>query len=180
MRYLLLTIVSLSLLSCSNSQFEAEIKRIDSLQLRLAVAEKQIDSVNQDMLLDLAGNASNQLKFIQKNYRDTMSKDLAFALGEYKSAYRNMQKLIKRANHTKEELEKSEKQLINLKADIVNNLLSKTQVEEFLKNETEIAGEVIASASAYPKASDRYVANYNGIYPLVDSVIHEMNINGIR
>lgn len=166
--------------ACSNNPFSKEIEQVEALETDLSVAQAKIDSIDFDNLTELSTKASEQLSYIQKNYRDTLSKDLASMLGFYKSTYRNMQKLMNRVRKTDEELQNSKTQLNNLKADLSNQLIPADSVSFYIKEEAEVAQEIKNATNEWPAAQARYISNYDDLYPRIDSILQEMNKNGIR
>ena len=166
--------------ACNNSQFTAEIETVDSLKTELKEAEIRLDSIDQKKLVELSTNATEQLIFIQKNYQDTITKDLAALLGFYKTTYRNMEKLINKARHTQEELEKSSEQLENLRTDLANNLIPADSVKLYIEKEAEITEEISESSKKWIEAQERYISHYDGISTRVDSLLEVMKQNGMR
>lgn len=179
-KHIILFVIVGTLVACSTSPYTGEIATVDSLRHEIELAELRLDSVNNEQLSELAGNAQSQLAYIQKHFTDTMDKNLALMLGDYKRAYRDMEKLIRKVDRTEEELEESEEQLENLKADLENNLLNPSEVDSFLRVEHKIASKLVISTKKWPSANDAYIANYNRFYPKVDSLIDAMKRNGMR
>lgn len=109
-----------------------------------------------------------------------MSKDLASLLGFYKQTYRNMQKLANKAQQTQKELEKSEEQLENLKADLANQLIPKDSVNYYINREERVTREIKTASTQWIKAQGRYISYYDNTYPRVDSLLDIMKQNGMR
>ena len=176
----LVVLIGVGLTACNTNPYSSEIKHVDSLKVELNEAKMKLDSVDLKKLGELSSTATQQLSFIQKNYQDTMSKDLASLLGFYKQTYRNMQKLANKTQQTQEELVKSEEQLENLSADLANELIPKDSVNFYIQREERVTKEIKTASTQWIDAQERYISYYDSTYPRVDSLLDVMKQNGMR
>ena len=166
--------------SCTSNHPE-EIQRIETMMQELNTAQHHIDSIDVEVLTSRYKASEAQILFLNKNYKsDTISRETALMLGNYRSNYKSLKKLKKLYDKLSYEITFTEKQLENLKTDLKNDKLTDEMIVEYFESE-EKAMDFInkKSSSLYTRQSSAIRTN-KGIKPKIDSIISEMNRNGIR
>lgn len=173
-------VLFLSIIGCSSPAFEQELKTIDELLLSLDSAQLDIDKLTPDALEEAEKKAGTQLRFIQKNWRDSMDRDLASKLSQYYLTKEGMEKWMEEYRMAGEELEFTTEQLVALRNDVANEMLAADSVSAYLDMEQEAAKNVLVSVANMQLAQDRLLQQHRSLEPKVDSLVQVMNQNGIR
>lgn len=177
----LFAVLGILVMACTSNVNQEQIKKIDSLIVTLEHSQKRMDSLDFEEIAEKKEKIEEHIHFIQKNYRDTMSKYLADNLSEYKMTEEEIKKIVLDNREKVEmELEKSIEQLQNLKADIRNNLLEEEQAEAYYADEEDAAKKMNQATDKVVKSYHRSQKRFKIFYPVADSLITQLNRKGIR
>jgi len=179
MKYAYLAII-LTFISCSSNPHSERIREVEVLRTELEEAGELLEEFNKDTLEVLENAAIQQLSFIQRKYTDTIQHKDARFLGDYKTNYRNMSKLVKRYEAASSQVALRTQQLENLQADLENNFLTEVEADSFLAMEREIAQELYNASGSYEEKSTVLIRRHHSYYPKADSFILVMKQNGMR
>jgi DNA repair exonuclease SbcCD ATPase subunit len=171
-------LASTLILSCASSVNELYIekvnlleKKIDSLSLALA----QIDTAK---VASYYSSSVNSLKFIQETHPDTMSKEIAFFLSDFKANKKSLERLVETCREQSDELVFSKSQLEKLKTDIKNSLLYEEQFTQYLETEKaaiEKSTQTIANLNQWYQTSVKKYEEWN---PKVQQLVEKLkNLN---
>lgn len=166
--------------SC-NGKFPEKVNQIDNMLSDLETAQKRVDSIDIKRVNDLYKTVNEQIHFLQKNYKnDTISRETAIMLGDYRMGYKSLQKLRKMHKKLNHEIEFTSTQLKDLKADIKNDKHTEKKVDEFIEMENKAIVFINENSAKVVKWQNDAINITKGMKPTIDSIILDMNKNGIR
>lgn len=139
-----LTIISPS---CKRTKYAKEIAHLDSLQTLLTETDSVLKSIDTVKINACYMEIKNNLNFIQENYKDTMAREMALFLSDYRTMQEAMEEINREQKHYVEELEYSEKQIENLIHDLQKNAIEEEKVREYSADEINVANEIISSVN---------------------------------
>lgn len=166
--------------SCSTKHPE-KVAQIDAMIVDLEQAQKCVDSINIELVSQLYKASDKQIQFLQKNYKnDTISRQTALMLGDFRTSYKSLKKLKKMHGRLTKEIEFTESQLMNLKTDIESNLLTDEKIQEHFESEGKAMDFIRSNSTKLTYWQKRAISLNNATKPKIDSLVLDMNRNGIR
>lgn len=160
----------LGLSACQQGNPE-HLAKLDELEQRLANVEAGLAEVNGKQLDDLHEDAKSQLRFIQKQYTDTMPLDMMLFLSDYRSARKLLGQCSQNHVRMQTAAATARVQLKNLRTDVQNNLLEDSEFNTYLATETEaiegLEKQLVDLTEKAPKAVERYEKFNPGVLDLV-------------
>lgn len=134
--WLLLCIVLLGCISCKEVN-NKQVQALDALELQLDSVATMLEPVttNFEKLDNYHNTAKASLKFIQKNYLDTMPLDLGVFLSDYRSDRKLLGWSVEHYTKCLNELNYSRLQVKQLRADVENNLVGDVEFQEYQATE---------------------------------------------
>lgn len=157
MSFLFLTAI---LYSCKRTKYAKEIASLDSLQTILSKADSTLNSIDTAKTNAYYLDAKNNLNYIQNNYKDTMERELAIFLSDYRSILESLESFNSERNQLLKELNYSQKQIENLIHDLKNNAVEKTKITEYYNTEIEAANELLPSVNAMVDMAKKQLTDY--------------------
>ncbi|MCI5057963.1 MAG: hypothetical protein MRY83_17755 [Flavobacteriales bacterium] len=181
MKNLLFTLVIfisvLALSSCKEKVNGSYIEKVDSLELRLEVAQKLLVSLDTNVIGQHYKETNDNLKLIQelrKDRKDTLSKEIGFLLSDYSANRKSCKSFLLNYKKQAMEYEKSKKQLENLRLDFSNDLVPKEKIEEYLKVEGQAIAAFIQSADNMEVWHQTAIEQHEAKHPAVLTYIKEL------
>ena len=172
---LLLCIVSTLCISCTGES-DPRVAKIDALDAKLAHVDSiyKVVEVNADKIEDYHANAVKSLKFIQKNYMDTMPLDEAIFLSDYRADRKLLGWVRTSAHKCAVELKYSQQQIANLRADLLNNKLSDTLFNKYYDTEQKSIKELVDLANDLGVKWEKAVSRYEERNPKVQELVNDL------
>lgn len=174
----LFTVGTLS--SCGSGVHNDKISKLDSLQTELKKKLKLLESADIQNAAKAKKESENQLAFINSNYPDTMSAELAGRLSDYKMNRKLIKTIFERTEGIKTDINHSINQLKDLKQDLRNDLLSEEDAQEYYRQEVTAAKMLLQRLNYLEEKLPHAIEQHNELKPTADSVIKELNRRGIR
>ena len=148
-------------ISCAQVNKEY-VAKLDALDAQLDSVETMLVPVttNLETLQAHHKTAKASLKFIQKNYRDTMPLDLGLFLSDYRSDRKLLGWSVDRYSKCLNEFNYSRLQIKQLRADVENNLVGEVEFKEYSTTEATnietLADDTYELALKWEKAIERF------------------------
>lgn len=162
------------LISSCGTKFSAEIKRVDSLLLVNARADSSLLKIDTAQTHKIAEEVKMNLTFLQKNYKDTITKEMAEFLDVYSSILTSLESVNKQHSELAKELTYSKEQLSNMRQDLEHNIIKKEQVKEYMEREEESVKRNVTSVSVLVEvernSSEAFDKSNLGVRELVKKV----------
>jgi hypothetical protein len=161
---------------------EEKVKRIEAKLLSLDSAEKTFASLNFDQLQMMNDSVESHLNYIQRTYVGKQTETLAKPLSNYRSLKKILPDIGKRSKMMESELTKTKKQLSDLKEAIksgatidgVGNKIDNAYVERVLKEEMDVATNLIGEINGMGKKAVMLFDRFQEYYPLVSNVVDSL------
>ncbi len=135
-KYLYVLIISLSVTySCKHAN-EKEIGAVDALAKILNGAENTLHQVDSNKLFTITKLVKEDIRKINAN-KDTLTRETAFKIDDYIGRTKSLYALADNYKKYQQKINKEQKQLRNLKQDLANNLIKKTDYAKFYKIEQQ-------------------------------------------
>lgn len=161
------------LFSCAPSVDSGKVKEIDEQLNEVEKTIEAFNAVDTSLLFENYNTLVNNVRYIQKNYADTISLSTA----QFLSRYYRMRKLVEdyaSYDTIEEELQTSKKQMQDLKYDYVNNVLKDKKFDEYFSIERnnffKLQEKTQSMINDWQKFQKKY-AEYN---PKVDSIVNSL------
>lgn len=129
-------VATLMFSACTNAdKYAAELKELDSLSLLLDSAVIEFEAIDTVKIQKSINELTVNLDFIEKNNRDTVSRETAFLLSDYSLLRTPLQKLYKAYVKNAKELKLSQEQVKNLIHDIKVNKVEESKIATYVLDE---------------------------------------------
>ena len=122
-------------ISCGRKNNSDQLQKIDSLIVVLDELEKKIQTIDTAKIGEIYRVCNADLVFIQKNYKDTMDRELAIFLSDYHALKKSSTRLMESIVDQDYEIGYSKNQLKNLKLDLNNDLYNEDLFAEYFNSE---------------------------------------------
>lgn len=124
------------LFSCSsqNTRFLAEVEKLEA---EISKCSDSLQLADTSLTGNLLRKSSENLKFIQDNFHDTMPKEIAIILSDYSASRKSLRMFQQSYSDAVQELNFSRNQLAALKTDIQNSLMDENQFADFYSSESK-------------------------------------------
>lgn len=177
MKKILLSLIIISSIftSCNSNKHQKEISALDSLQILLNEAEKQLTSTDTAKVRTIKAEMQKNIDFITLNYKDTFSMSLATMLSEYafpkKKVYRNFI-----GNYTKlmKDIEFTRTQLNNLKQDLENNKVPNDKVQQYFITEQNAVLTISQTIDQNVNTIEAYFLKFDTLQPKVLHIVDSL------
>lgn len=167
--------IALLFLSCDKKdKYAAEIKMLDTLQQKVNNASIDFKKIDTLMVAAKCDSIVSQLTFIQNNYKDTMTKETAIFLEEYRSIKKSLDAFMKEVKGTLEEIEYSEKQRNSLVRDLQNNLQEEEKAKKYFNDEKFAMEQLIQKMNDMSKFANENIEKYEELYPKVKKEMNKL------
>jgi hypothetical protein len=161
---------------------EEKIALLDAKLLSLDSAGKTFSSLNFDQLQTINDSVESHLNFIQRTYVGKQTEELAKPLSDYRSLKKILPDIGKSSKKMEVELIKTKKQLNDLKEAIqtgatidgVGNKIDNAYVERVLKEEMDVATNLIREINGIGKKAEMLFDRYQEYYPYVSNVVDSL------
>lgn len=178
MRTLLFTCISLfSLLLCScgpGDRYKDEVNTLDSLVVSLDKAEKLFNSIDSAGARKYYENVNAGLGHISELVKDTLSRDQAMLISQFRSVKKPLKDYLQRLSVTYEEIAVTRKQLQDLSHDISKGLMPEKDIKHHVQKETELARLLINTLNMSHESMGVCMKRYEVINPRIDSLVQVM------
>ncbi|MBD79145.1 MAG: hypothetical protein CL840_09515 [Crocinitomicaceae bacterium] len=171
MKKFIALILAGALMGCSSNPNEESIKIVDSLLVKVKQADEELSSVNINGITSYVDTITFDVKFIQQEYKDTMTLDLATKVDVYHRLVKSIYKFEKNYNAQKDDIAYSKKQLLNLKSDLNSGVMDSGLLAMYLPAETEAVNRLLESNSSLKIWFENIESGYSSRRPSIDSLI---------
>lgn len=137
--------IAVMLISCSSVKNEAEVKKVDSLMVLIENAKTELELINPETLREIEDTVVFDVKFIQTEYADTMSLDVAVVVDSYGRMLKSISKFKKTFGEQTSDVKYSSEQLKDMKKDLESGILNKESFDEFYPAEEESVSRLVES-----------------------------------
>lgn len=165
--------------SCKGTKYAKEVAGLDSLQMVLAKADSALKSIDTVKTNTYYIELKNNLSYIQNNYKDTMERELAIFLSDYRSVKKPLEIFNSERNQLIKDLEYSQEQIKNLIHDLKNNSIEENKVMEYYTMETEAANNIITSVNVMVDMVNEQVLQFEQRNSRVQEVVNELKQKAI-
>ena len=166
--------------SCKENIYQAEVAALDSLVVVLENAEKSmmaIDSVETDKAYT---EIISNLKLIQSELKDTVTREDAFLLSDYREIRKTLGRFNEVKNKLKSEVPFTREQLSNLSKDLKKGLVPEDKVKEYYMVEFTEAVKLQQEIESMVASVTNSLNKYNRLKPEVDHFIARMQENNLK
>jgi hypothetical protein len=167
----------ISLTSCGNKiDFTSQKKSTDSLKNELTIAYKQFNTMDSVKINSAYKQINELFSFINPRIKDTISRDEASALSEFK----NISKAFKKYTRTKKDLERYYKfnvtQLENLSFDLEKgNFDNKDTVSKYYNQEVNANAQLLTMMKLHSQIIPQKLKKYDSLVPVVLAFARKLN-----
>lgn len=172
----ILLMISLFTISCTTGLTDKETAKLNKLQYRVDSTIERLSSIDTAKSLASANHFFENLRFIQKEMKDTINPETALFLDSYYSLRKSFNMFGEQYPLVLRELTTTKKQLSDLEHDADNGLLAKGQFEQYyhLESNNLILAEEKANEVLY--AIETIQPLYDKMNPKVDSLLNSYKI----
>lgn len=159
-----------SLTSCQQNPHAERIEKADSLK----TAVKELDAIFSN--IDYDHHMSNRSDMMQdmerveghfKSTQDTMPRDLAFELSDYRLIWKGYKRMEGEYKNLKKELDYTGQQVKTLHTDLENNSLSENMAQRFLNEEVEAVEKLDNGVRSFAEKMKRTEKKYKDKKPVI-------------
>lgn len=169
----------LFLSSCNSTNYPNEINTVDSLLMRIDTAQNiyaKIDTTNIRAEGEVFKRKFNYLTAFYQQSPDTITRKAAFLVADYRTLRKPYAQFIDRYHTYGEELEFSQKQLVDLRFDLEHNLLDTNFVTRMMHSEKEAVENVVIQIKNLSIGKDMMVDRNEKLDPVIDSLINTIKL----
>lgn len=123
--------------SCGSVNRQQELAKIDTLQSWIQQAKERL-ILEEKIFAERKDTIEQRMKFIQKNYTDTVDWELQMLMTDYRGFHRAYRSFTKSYPQLKKENELHTQRIENLKKDVLEGNVSSEQFNEYYKKEKPI------------------------------------------
>ena len=181
--YIISSLVALCFLitSCSSNKFSKQITQIDSLNVVLDSSFSKLNSLDTSVVQSYYLKYSDNIKLIRNNFKEKEKEDeeiwsIITRYGMIKKPLRDFKKNFVKYS---KEISISHKQLNDLKSDIKNNILTKDQIIQYIKEESEFVKYINVSVSGLMENTKIYFNQYLELNPKVEKYFQNAKSNNV-
>lgn len=168
-------IVGFTLSACNGKVNEKHIAKVDSLSVVLDEISKGFAGIDTATVYEYNRIATDNLSFIQKNYKDTMGRELAIFLSDYRTANKVFGHITTNYTEKLDEIAYSQNQLADLMLDLKNDLVPQEQIETIFKSESKAINTLQVSLSSLISRCSSQLEKFREMNPKVEEIV-----NGIK
>ncbi len=161
--------------SCKpRADYSKQLATLDSLSKAFDAAEKEFTSIDSAKVREQLDSINKNLDFIQQNYKDTMPKDMAYMLSDYRDVKFPLEEYTRQKNAFYKELSFSRDQFRNLEHDLKNNLVEKEKAEEYFMQEKKAGEQLCRSLNALTSSVKEKSAKFEPMTAKAVEVINKL------
>lgn len=167
---LLFALGLLTLAGCKSNPHNSRIDTADSLQTVVQELQIVFDSVDYDHHFKNRSEMMADIERVERYFKtqnDTMPRDLAFALSDYRLAWKGYKRMEGEYNRIQEALVYSADQMRTLKTDLENNAVNEKMADRFLSEEVQAIGELDINTRAFAEKMRRTEMKYKAKKPVI-------------
>lgn len=170
--YILLLLTPLMLFACENA-YQKEIGEVESLESIVNETEKMLFSIDTSVVYKTKRQVGEDLAQLQ-SFGDTLDRETAFKLGDYFAGKKQLNRFTDNYQIFVQQIEFSKKQLVDLKQDLNNGLITKEKFHEYYMAEQssvmDLNGRVNKSVGGLDKVIERLNAERDDIIQVLESL----------
>lgn len=174
MRNLFFLISVLSIIGCSSNPNEEAIKKIDNLLVEANQASIQLSEFNPDDVKPLVDTINFDVKFIQQEYADTMTLELATKIDTYLRNVKSIRKFESAYNAQRKDVDYSIDQLNDMKADLESGIMDSTGFKMYIGSEEEALNRMKESNIGLKTWYESIQSTFKTYKTPIDSIILEI------
>lgn len=159
-----------SLTSCQQNPHAERIEKADSLQ----TAVKELNAIFSNIDYDHhMANRSDMMQDIErvegffKSTQDTMPRDLAFELSDYRLIWKGYKRMEGEYNTLKKELDYTGQQVKTLHTDLENNAVNENMGQRFLDEEIDAVERLDIGVRSFDEKMKRTEKKYKDKKPVI-------------
>ena len=160
--------------SCNKPANPKAIASLDSLKILVDKAGEELEKMDARKADSCYKNIQRQLKFIQQNYRDTMTKAVAMFLSDYHAIKEPLEMLSRNYTELKRQVTYTSNQLKNLSHDLQHNLVEKEKITTYIETEMKEAERLIETANSLIDEAEEQFPKYDKLQPRVQHLVDSL------
>lgn len=166
---------TLILFTSCGTKYAAEIVKVDTLMAMLNKAQNELKAIDTVDVNRKYEEVKGNITSIQKNYTDTLTREMAEFLGEYNGVLMVFETVKQRYPELEKELTYSGEQLKNFKHDLQYNIVNEEKVKEHYKREEQALKGNVESIQIMIDALKNNNELYAKLTPQVKQLMESMN-----
>ncbi len=159
------------LASCSDHPYQKQIQKVDSLLVVVNDAEQILQNLSPNDYDGMLDTVSQDVKFIQNHYPDTMDLQTALKVDYYYRTIKSVSKFSTTLSSQSAELQYSKSQLKNMRQDLENEILNEESFEQLYPAEGQAVGRHRESVGNLKAWHETIAKTFNRHKPGIDSLI---------
>ena len=176
--FYLSSICLLALLAACGQQVNSSTRtEADNINAVFGRAETELNKLDTSLVQSYGHLANNHLKFIMKEYRDTMSLKDGIMLSDYKRINKGLAYIITNTKEQREEIKKSIEQMDNLMTDLENGLVPKEKQKEYFEAEKQAANQISEAVAKIMDIYDARIKEFEALNPTVEEFVNSIKQN---
>jgi len=177
-----LSLSALTLFSCDPAKkYESELKTIDSCLTKLDSLEKIYVGIDFDSLDQMAMHVlENEAKLKAYNTLDTVDQELGAMMNDCKGFRILMENVQEKDTVFGAEIIALRQQFTDLKADVLNGVIEKEKISEFLQAETASLDELSRRFLQFDSVQQIQTEIYHTAVPGVDNYLEKLNTTNVE
>ena len=173
--FFILGMIIVTALSCKQINVEEELGQVDSLRLVIVNVEIAMEQVDIEQVKNVNERMNNQIMLVKSIYGDSIEWEKAKLLSKYHAVSKTFTKFIDKQLYIKGEIAYSYQQLLDLTADLKNNIVTTDSFYNYFEKECKAVKDI---KELIQKEADRAKANLNSYQeyaPKVEKLLQEQN-----
>ena len=171
MKKIILAVVVLACSACSSNQNKEYIAKVDQALAKIDKADSTVSGLDFSVLSVYRDTIAFDVKFIQREYSDTMNLDLATKVDVYYRTIKSINKFEATFKDQMEDLQYSRVQLQNLKDDLEKNIIDSSGFNLYFPPENQAVQSLSESAIGLESWYNTILSSYTKYKSPIDSVI---------
>ena len=163
-----------AIVSCSEANYSEKIVSLDSLQTLIGKAKEDLKNMDINKADEYYKEMTKNLEYIQLNYHDTMDKELALFLSDYRSTAKPLQTLIEKNKELTKDISYSGEQIKNLAHDMKNQSIEPDKAEKYYMEESTIASQLMESVKLVTRTTDTLIFKVDRMRSRVTSMVDSL------
>lgn len=166
--------LTLFLVNSCGSKYPKEIVSVDSLQALLNITQTELKAIDKAEINNKYSEIKENIAFIQQNYNDTLTLEMAEFLGDYSLVLKAFESVKEEYAGLEKELEFSSKQLNSLKHDLQYNIMNNDSVKIYCMREDQAVKRNAKSVQAMQTALKRNIELCDKLTPQIRRLIESI------
>lgn len=167
--------LTLFLLNFCGTKYPKEVIGVDSLQVSLNKTQTELKAIDKAEINNKYSEIKENIAFIQQNYNDTLTLEMAEFLVDYSSVLKAFESVKEEYAGLEKELEFSSEQLNNLKHDLQYNIMNNDSVKIYCMREDQAVKRNAESLQAIQVALKRNMELSDKLTPQIRQLIENIN-----